>query len=206
MTESISPAPTPRPQRRRPRGAATEYRHRNWAVYVPEGHMAIGRIVGVHGLDGELRVELHTDYPERFASDAEVLLGQKLRAYVIERAREHKGMILLMLADVTDRAQAEELRDEWIFIPDDKAMPLPEGDYWLHDIIGLTVTDEDGRILGRIIDILQTGANDVYILAPETGINQDKELLIPAIAEVIQQVDLPNRTMTIRLIPGLLDK
>ncbi|HRJ44633.1 MAG TPA: ribosome maturation factor RimM, partial [Caldilineaceae bacterium] len=131
---------------------------------------------------------------------------EQLRAYAIEGAREHRGMILLRLAGVTERTQAEEMRDEWIFIPDDAARDLPEGQYWLHDIIGLTAVDEDGRTLGRVTDAIQTGANDVYIITPQGEINKGKELLIPAIAEVVQQVDLTAGTMTIRLIPGLLDE
>ena len=115
-------------------------------------------------------------------------------------------MILLALADVSSRDEAEALRDEWLFIPEDAAMKLPEGEYWVHDIIGLAVVDEAGQPVGQVTDILQTGANDVYIITPAAGINKDKELLIPAIAEVVQNVDLSSGTMTIRIVPGLIDE
>ncbi|RLT39569.1 MAG: 16S rRNA processing protein RimM [Chloroflexi bacterium] len=213
MAETSLPAPaasTPskrqRSRREQPSGSSREYRHRNQAVHIPDGYMAVGRLIGAHGLTGELRVELHTDFPERFAPGATVLVGEGLRSYAIVGAREHKGMILLVLVGVTDRTAAEELRGEWLFIPETAAMPLPEGNFWVHDIIGLAVVDETGLSLGRVTDVLQTGANDVYIIAPTATVNQGKELLIPATAEVVQRVDVAGRTMTIRLIPGLVDE
>jgi len=183
-----------------------ENRHRNRAVHVPDGHMAVGRVIGAHGLTGELRVELHTDFPERFAPGTFVLLGDELRSYKVEGSREHRGMILLVLTGVDNRTAAEELTGEWLFIPESAAMPLPEGEFWVHDIIGLAVVDESGQPIGRVTDVLQTGANDVYIIAPAENINRGKELLIPAIAEVVQQVNLAERTMTIHLVPGLIDE
>lgn len=211
MTETSQPTPATPPRRQRSRRVQpdteqTGYRHRNRAVHMPDGHMAVGRIIGAHGLTGELRVELHTDFPERFTPGSTVLMGTDLRPWTVEGAREHRGMILLVLAGVVGRTMAEELRDEWLFIPETEAMPLPEGDFWVHDIIGLVVVDEAGQPIGRVTDVLQTGANDVYIIAPAENINKGKELLIPAIAEVIQRVDVAGGTMTIRLIPGLLDE
>ena len=219
MTESSTPFPSSVPPQKRERrrrqpssqpgsqvGRAAGNVHRNRAIHVPEGHMAVGRIVGVHGLNGELRVELHTDFPERFASGESLWLGEKLVAKIVQTSREHKGMILLTLAGVASREAGEALRDEWLFIPDDAAKELPEGEYWVHDIIGLAVVDEAGQLVGQVTDILQTGANDVYIITPAPGINRDKELLIPAIAEVVQKVDLTNSVLTIRLLPGLLEE
>lgn len=202
---STSTAP-PRQRRRRRPGNTTEYRLRNRAVHVPDGHMAVGRIVGVHGLNGELRVELHTDFPERFAAGVTVWMGTELVDYAVTGAREHKGMILLTVEGVDDRSTAESLRGEWLFIPEDAAMELPEGDYWVHDIIGLSVVDEEGQVLGRVTDVLQTGANDVYIVAPTEGVNRGRELLIPAIADVIQTVDVAAGLLTIRVVPGLLEE
>jgi 16S rRNA processing protein RimM len=202
---SASPSPSASPSGSQP-VRTTENIHRNRAIHVPDGHMAVGRIVGMHGLNGELRVELHTDFPERFASGETLWLGEALVAKTVQTAREHKGMILLTLADVTSRDEAEALRQEWLFIPDDAAMALPEGEYWVHDIIGLAVVDEAGQPVGKVTDILQTGANDVYIITPVAGVNRDKELLIPAIAEVVQSVDLASGTLTIRIVPGLIDE
>ena len=211
MTETSQPAPATPPRRQRSRRVPSgsdqnENRYRNRAVHVPDGHMAVGRVIGAHGLTGELRVELHTDFPERFAPLFFVLLGDELRSYKVEGFREHRGMILLALTRGDNRTAAEELTGEWLFIPESAAMPLPEGDYWVHDIIGLAVVDENGQSVGRVTDVLQTGANDVYIIAPAENINRGKELLIPAIAEVVQQVNLAERTMTIRLIPGLIEE
>lgn len=213
MTETSTPATPPegqprRQRRRRPQSSRSEsqYTHRNQAVHVPDGYMAVGRVVGIHGLNGELRVELHTDFPERFAPGVTLFLGEALSPRNIEGAREHRGMILLALEGVVDRDAAENLRNEWLFIPEGDAMELPEGEYWVHEIIGLAVVDESGAPVGQVNDVMQTGANDVYIITPAGELNRGKELLIPATAEVVQRVDLESQTMTIRLIPGLLDE
>lgn len=203
---SATPAQPDRRRRRRRVGNTTEYRLRNRAVHIPDGYMAVGRIVGAHGLNGELRMELHTDFPERFAPGVELWMGADLALYTVTSAREHKGMILLCVDGVDDRDSAEALRGEWLFIPEDAAMALPEGEYWVHDIIGLAVVDESGAALGRVTDVLQTGANDVYIVAPAENVNRGRELLIPAIAEVVQAVDVPGGLLTIRIVPGLIDE
>lgn len=208
-TAATPPEGQPRRQRRRRAQSSqsgSQYTHRNQSVHVPDGYMAVGRVVGVHGLNGELRVELHTDFPERFAPGSALFLGAGLRALEIEGAREHKGMILLALEGIADRDAADALRDEWLFIPDSAAKKLPEGEYWVHEIIGLAVVDESGAAIGQVNDVMQTGANDVYIITPAGDVNRGRELLIPATAEVVQRVDLANQTLTIRLIPGLLDE
>lgn len=213
MSETSTPATPPegqprRQRRRRSQGSRPDshYTHRNQAVHVPDGYMAVGRVVGMHGLNGELRVELHTDFPERFAPGGVLFLGAGLTPLNIEGAREHKGMILLTLEGIADRDAAENLRNEWLFIPDSEAMDLPAGEYWVHEIIGLAVVDENGGAVGQVSDVMQTGANDVYIITPAGAVNRGKELLIPATAEVVQRVDLESKTLTIRLIPGLLDE
>jgi 16S rRNA processing protein RimM len=182
------------------------YTHRNRRVYVPEGHFAVGQISGVHGLKGEVTVELHTDFPERFAPGAQLLLGDDLEPVTVATSRPHKNNALVRFEGVNDRTQAESLRGLWIYIHEDEAAVLEEDTYWIHDIIGLDVYSDEGRFLGEITDVMPTGSNDVYILKTPSNVNRGQELLLPAIAEVVLEVDLAARRMTVHLVAGLLDE
>lgn len=181
------------------------YYVRNQAVIVPEGHMAVGQIVGAHGLYGELRVEAYTDFPERFAPGARLFMGEELEAVTVESMRPHKTNLLIRLAEIEGRSAAEDLRGLWLYVPESEATALDEGSYWIHDIVGLRVLTTEGQELGTITDVFATGSNDVYVVRPSAGINQGRELLLPAIADVVERVDLDQRTMIIRLLDGLID-
>ncbi|HRW05433.1 MAG TPA: ribosome maturation factor RimM [Caldilineaceae bacterium] len=184
--------------------ANTIYRHRNEQVVVPDGYIAVGRITAAHSLRGELRVEPHTDFPERFAPGVVLFVGTSLHEATIEQARPHKQMMLLKLAGVDNRNDAESLRGEWLFVAEEDAILLDEDTYWVHDIIGMTVQTEEGQLLGTITDVLYTGANDVYVLQREDSSDGTDELLLPAIADVVQRVEPDEQRMTVRLLPGLL--
>ncbi len=171
-------------------------------VQVPAGYLAVGYIAGVHGLRGEVKVELFTDYPERFAPGVILFAGDELEPVTVRYARPHKTHMLLAFTHVTDRDTAEELRGQWLFVDEKHAVALEENTYWVHDILGMTVISEDGEMLGVIQDVIFTGANEVYVVQPAAADGAD-ELMLPAIADVVQQVDLATRKMTVRLIPGL---
>lgn len=173
---------------------------------MPEGHLAVGRIVAPHGLRGEVKVQLHTDFPERFAPGQTVLLGQDLEPVEVTASRPHKGHMLVRFHGVEDRTDAEVLRGEWLFIPEEAAMELEEGVYYIHQLLGLEVRTEEGRVLGQITDVLVTGANDVYVVQPAAGVNRGREVLIPAIAQVVRHVDIQARVLTVHLLPGLIDE
>ena len=198
-----------RPQRNRRRPAKggqhrTSRFHRR-SPSVPDGYLAVGRILGAHGLRGEVKVESHTDFDQRFTPGRQLLLGEDLVATKIATSRPHKGIFLLRFTEVTDRFAAESLRNEWLYIPEEAAMKLDENSFWVHDIIGLTVQTESRRQLGEIVDVLFTCANEVYIVQPVPGVNRDRELLIPALMDVIRTVNLQAKTITVRLLPGMLD-
>lgn len=180
------------------------YQYRNRQVIVPDQHLAVGVIVNVHGLGGEVKVELHTDFPERFIPGAVLYMGEELVPVTVVGARPHKGHMLLRLEGVTDRDTAESLRGNWLFVPESEAADLDEDTYWIHDLVGLTVKDEEGTVLGELQDVLVTGANDVYLVkpTPELGV---RELLLPAVASVVLDVDIDNGVMTVSLPPGLID-
>lgn len=180
------------------------YTHRNQRVHIPEGYMAVGLLTSAHGLRGEIKVELHTDFPERFAPGVELYLGEQLEKVTIQSARPHQGQVLLQFQGLESREDADTLRGLWAFIPDEQAVELEEDTYFVHDIIGLSVQTADGQLLGTVEDVLFTGANDVYIV--KTADEPSREILLPAIGDVIKQVDLAQGIMVVELLPGLIDE
>ncbi len=107
--------------------------------------------------------------------------------------------MIVLFGGVADRDEAEALRDEFVYIGMEDAVPLEEGEYYLFQIEGISVVTEDGSSLGTLTGLIETGANDVYVITEEDG----SELLLPAIPEVILQVDIENQVMTVRLMEGL---
>jgi 16S rRNA processing protein RimM len=189
---------------KRPTRRYQTYTHRNRKVRVPDGYMAVGLITGAHGLRGEVKVELHTDFPERFTPGAVLWLGSELTRLEIASVRPHQDQLLMHFTSVSDRAQAETLRGAWLFITDDEAQELEEDTYFVHDIIGAAVQTTEGRLLGVVEQVLFTGANDVYVVrSPD---EPPREILLPAIADVIKTVDLESGVITVTLLPGLLDE
>lgn len=203
MTEKPNPNPSARGPRK-PR-AGQVYRIRNQQIVVPIGYLAVGHIIGVHGLRGELKVELYTDFPERFEAGATLFLGTDLEEVTLGQVRPHKGHLLLTIDGIAGRSAAEALRGLWLFVDEADAAELEEGEFWIHDIIGLRVETEEGSVLGQVVDVLPTGANDVYIVRPAPGVNRDQEILLPAIADVILAVDVAAGTIQVRLPEGLIE-
>jgi 16S rRNA processing protein RimM len=179
-------------------------------------YLAIGRVVRAHGLRGEVSVTILTEFPERFKTTEWVYLGNEFEAtpYRLESYRWHKKNILLTLASVTDRTQAEELKGQLVQVPVEEAVPLPEGAYYLYQLIGLEAITTTGQRLGVITDILETGANDVYVVknnaVGNNGIennglaSKEREILLPAIADVVKSVDLEKGQIIVEVIDGLI--
>ncbi len=163
-------------------------------------YLAVGRILRPHGITGELRVEILTDFPERLAKLRFLYIGAAYRQHAVESVRFHQDLALLRLKDITDRNAAEMLRGQVVWVALTDAVPLEDGEYYLHQLLGVQVTTEAGESLGEIVEVLDNpAANDVYIVHGLRG-----EVLIPAIREVILSMDLDARQMVIRPLPGLL--
>lgn len=196
------------PKDRQPgkRQAKPVYTHRNRRVDIPDGYIAVGQIAGVHGLRGEVRVEPHTDFPERFKPGLKLAMGDVQTVAEIVAARPHKNVILIRFVGVNQRGQAEALRGKWLFVKDEDAFELEEGVYWIHDLMGLSVLSSSGEQYGAITDVLSTGANDVYVVRTEAPFNRGKDLLIPAIADVVQEVDIDAGQMIVDLPSGLVEE
>jgi 16S rRNA processing protein RimM len=161
----------------------------------PPESLIIGHILAPWGIHGEVKVEVVTDFPERFAPGKLVYLnGYPLE---IEKCRPHKQHLLVKLATIDSVEAAEKLRGQDLTIPRSELNPLPEGQYYAFQLIGLNVVTTKGKRLGQITDIMFTAGNDVYIV--------EGEILIPAIEDVVKSIDLKKGRMLIEAIEGLLD-
>jgi 16S rRNA processing protein RimM len=161
--------------------------------------MLVGVVAGPVGLRGEVKVNLTTDFPDRFQRLSTIYAGDDRRPMRIASSRRHAGRVALHFEDVPNRNAAESLRGVPLYIPRSEAMPLPEGHYYLDQIVGLRVVSIAGDTLGVIEDILHTGNNDVYVTR-----DGEREILIPAIHDVVRKIDLEAGTLTVEVIEGLL--
>jgi 16S rRNA processing protein RimM len=161
------------------------------------GHVAVGRVLAPHGLRGETKVEPLTAQPEHFAVGRTLWTGEA--AHEVEASRGQKGFIFLKLVDVTSVEAAEALRGCLLSLPESEMAPLPEDEYYAYQLIGLDVYDATGERLGQVVRLLATGSNDVYVVGGPYG-----ELLVPAIEDVIVEVDVPGGRMVVSLMDGML--
>lgn len=173
--------------------------------YTPEpSYIVVGQVRRPHGLWGELRVEIITDYPDRLERHACFYLAspnapEAVQRYPVEGMRMHKDRLLLKLGGCDDRNKAEELRDMLVQVPIEDAVPLEEGEYYHFQLIGVKVETEAGEWLGQVTEVLDTGAHDVYVVRGPRG-----EVLLPAVEDVVLELDLEAGEMVVHLLPGML--
>lgn len=157
--------------------------------------IVVARIVAPFGVRGEVKADLWTDYPNRLASRRTLFLGredEEPRAYTVRGVRFHQGRVLLTLVGCDDRTTAEGLRGLLVQVPSSDVPPLPEGSFYLHQIVGLDVYGTDGVFLGKVTTVMATGSNDVYVVQGEKG-----EILVPALPDFVRQVDIEHRRMIV---------
>lgn len=164
-------------------------------------YLETGKIVSIHGLKGEVKIQPWCDSPEYLCTFKCLYSKSGDRVYEIERIRPQGNMVIAKLKGIDTPEQAQALRGRILYIDRDDA-DLPEGSYFVADLIGLEVRDESGRSYGVISDVLQTGANDVY----EIKSNDGKLYYIPAIPSVIISTDIQDGIMVIYPMEGLLDE
>lgn len=163
----------------------------------------IGAVTSTHGLRGELKVYPTTDEPARYYKLKEVILdtGKEQLSLKIEHARLFKQMVIIKFEGFNHINEVEKWKGAKLYVTRENALELGEDEYYFADLAGLRVETEEGQLLGKVKDILQTGANDVYVIGRE----RQKDLLIPAIKDCVKQIDLENGRMVIHLLPGLLE-
>lgn len=166
-------------------------------VFSEKNAVLVAVIIAPHGIRGTVAAESLSDNPRRFRAGAK-FFDESGCFYTLDEASQHKGRLLLRFRDVHDRDAAEKLRGKKIYIDASQSEPLPEGNYYHYQIIGMKV-QEDGVALGSIMDILPYSANDVFIIKTPDG----QEILIPALKSVVKKVDVAAGIMDVKLPEGL---
>jgi len=162
--------------------------------------LVIGKLRKPHGVHGEIAMEILTDFPERIKTGSEVFMGNDYKPLHIRNIRQHNQLLLISFEEYLDPEKASECRNQFISIPSTELPELPSGDFYHHQILGLQVYDEDGRLLGKIENILETGANDVFVIR----LNEGDEILLPAIDSTIKRIDLERGELYVNILPGIL--
>ena len=165
--------------------------------------LQVGAILDTHGLRGEVKVFPTTDDPSRYDDLEEVELLTKEGNYLhleIERVRYFKNLVIVKFKNYDHINDIEQYKKCNLYVTRENAVELEADEYFVADLIGLTAKTDEGEELGQIKDVLTTGANDVYVIDTKEG-----ELLVPAIHDCVQEVDLEAGVMTLHLLPGLRD-
>jgi 16S rRNA processing protein RimM len=171
---------------------------------VQPSFIAIARIARTRGNRGEVLADLYTDFPDRFSQLREVWLvssqGTQRQRMTLEEAWEHKGRIVLKFAGVDSISSAEPFAGFWVEIPADQAMPLPEGRYFDHDLIGCAVQDLKGNPVGIVSEVLHFAGNSQLVVK-----NLGRELFIPAVESICVRISIGDKQITVDPPEGLLD-
>lgn len=167
-----------------------------------EDLLKVGVITTTHGVRGEVKVYPTTDEPERFLDLEYVLLdtGKELRRLDIKNVRFFKNLVILKFDGIDNINDIEKYKGKRLLVDREHAVKLKKDEYFIADMIGMDVFTEDGELFGALKDVMETGANDVYIIEMSDG----KEVLVPAIKQCILDVDIENRKMVIHLLEGLV--
>lgn len=168
-----------------------------------EQEFQIGAITTTHGIKGEVKVFPTTDDPEKFRKLKSVILrtDKTELTFEIQSCKFFKNLVILKFKGIDDINDVEKYRGATLWIKRDNAVKLKKNEYYKADLMNIEVVTEDKKPFGVLTDILETGANDVYVVQTTEG----KEVLLPAIRECIQDVDVENHVMTIHIMDGLLD-
>ena len=163
--------------------------------------VVIGKFRRPHGIRGEIVMTVLTDFPELIVPGQKVYAGERYHPYGIHSVRPHGADMLITLEGLPDRTAVEIFRNVMVYMKAEDMPDLPEGDFFLHQIVGMEVITDQDQYLGRIKEILITGANDVYLIETAEG----NEILIPAIDQVILEINQEEGKVLVHILPGLLD-
>lgn len=165
-------------------------------------NLEVGQIVNTFGIKGMVKVMPFTDDIRRFDKLDKVYIekNKSKKEYKIEEVKYHKNMVLIKFKGIDKIEQAEELRNSYLTVSRDSVEELEEGRYYIVDLLGLDVYTDEQVLLGTLDDIFNTGSNDIYVVKNKEG----KQILLPAIEDVIKQVDLEDKKIIVHLLPGLV--
>lgn len=165
-------------------------------------YLEVGQIVNTFGVKGIVKVNPFTDDITRFEDLKKLFICKKdqMQEIEIEEVKYHKNMVLLKLKGIDDINKAERLKGLYLKIHRKDAIPLPEGTYFIADLIGLKVYADDGKLLGKVDDIYNNGSTDIYVIKDELG----KQILLPGIEEVLKEINLEQEKIIVHLLKGLI--
>ena len=165
-------------------------------------YLEIGQIVNTFGIKGMVKVKPFTDNIERFNNLEKIYIKNKSgqTEYKIQEVKYHKNMVLIKFEGIENPEQADLLRNSYLIVDREKEEPLEPGRYYIVDMIGLDVFIDNNEYLGKLEDIYNTGSSDIYVVKNELG----KQVLLPAIEDVIKNIDMDNKKVIVHLIPGLV--
>ncbi|MGF7057244.1 ribosome maturation factor RimM [Brassicibacter mesophilus] len=165
-----------------------------------DNYIRVGKILNTHGIKGDLKVLPLTDEPSRFEKLKTVFIDDENSKVEIEKVWYSKGFVMIRLNGYNDINEVIKFKNCYILIDEKDALKLPKDSFFISQIIGLTVFLSDGNELGEVVEVLQPGANDVYVIR-----GNNKEFLIPAVKEFVKEIDLDNNRMVIDPIEGLIE-
>ena len=168
-----------------------------------EKYLEIGQIVNTFGIKGQVKIVPFTDDITRYYELKEIYVEKKneLKLFQIEQVNYKKNMVILKLKGIETVEEAEKLRNCYLKIDRKDAKKLPKDTYFIVDLLGLDVYTDEGKLLGKVDDIYNAGSSDIYVIKDELG----KQILLPAIKDVLKEVDLENQKIIVHLIKGLVD-
>jgi 16S rRNA processing protein RimM len=161
-------------------------------------YLSVGFLRRPHGVMGEIVMDLHTDFPERMKPGRELFVGEEHKPMTLTSVRPHQLGLLVKFENVETPEEAGLYRNHWVYVQT-KDVSLPDGQHYKHELLGLKVVDENDSPLGELVEILETGANEVYIVRDDSG----KEILLPAIPSVILDLDIDRGLLKVHLLEGL---
>lgn len=166
-----------------------------------QGNLEIGQIVNTFGIKGFVKVNPFVDDVLRFDDLEKVYLkrNKELKEMEVEEVKYHKNMVLIKFKGIDRVEDAELLRNSYLEVDRENAIELEDGEYFIADLLGIDVYTEEGETLGKLEDIFNTGSNDIYVVKAEDG----KQLLLPAISEVIKEINLKENKIVVHLLEGL---
>lgn len=162
--------------------------------------IAVGKLRHAHGVKGEILMEVFTDFPERIKAGTTLYLGSGARTLLLTRCRHHNEGLLLTFQGYSTPEEVGLLRNQLLYVRADDRPPLSQGEFYHHQLINLSVVNDNGELIGLVTEILETGASDVLVVRPSAG----PDVLIPVVDEFILEIDLENHQIKVHLIPGML--
>jgi len=161
-------------------------------------YLSVGFLRRPHGVQGEIIMDLHTDFPERMKKGRKLFIGDDHKPITLTSVRPHQSGLLVKFKDIETPEDVGLYRNQWVYVQA-KDVPLPEGQHYKHELLGLKVVDEDDNSLGELVEIMETGANDVYVVRDDSG----KEILLPNIPSVVLDLDIDRGFLRVHLLEGL---